>query len=86
MIWVLSLWLDKSVGRNLKHEKQNLIKSLSKVEAAVAKKKHALKVFLQKFLSIKNLMKRNQTTDNVSHVKFPFLLVVPAAGNDTLVE
>lgn len=50
------------------------------------KKKLDLQTLIQKFIAIIGLIKRNKIENLGSHVKFPFLLIAPAPGNDTEVS
>lgn len=78
--------LDKGVGRNLKSERNTHQKQLAKAETSLAKKKRTLQSILQRLIVIKALIHRNKTQDLRCNVKFPFLMVIPSAGNDTEIK
>jgi len=44
-----------------------------------------LQNLLQKYVAIKGLINRNQKNEIGAQVVFPFLLIAPAPGNDTVV-
>lgn len=74
------------MGRNLKSEKNQLLKSLAKSETNLAKKKRSLQSILQRLIAIKALIHRNKTQELRSNVRFPFMMVIPSGGNDTEVK
>lgn len=74
------------MGRNLKAEKQNLVKSLNKADISLRKKREELEATLHKLFAIKRLVSRNKRNDLANNVKFPFLLIVPDSSRDTIVE
>lgn len=49
------------------------------------KKKAQLTSLIEKFIEIKGLIGRNVVQQPKPQVKFPFLLIGPAGGNDTVV-
>lgn len=53
---------------------------------SIYKKKLQLQNLIQKYVAIKGLINRNVKQDpSYHHVRFPFLLIAPAPGNDTVV-
>jgi len=76
---------DSDTDRNYKHEKKCLSKSLQQKEMIIKKKKIQLTNLVEKFVEIKGLIDRNIANQPKAQVKFPFLLIGPAGGNNTVV-
>lgn len=69
--------------REEKLDKQGKLEAVSK---DLDKKRRDLKNTVLKLLSIKGLIARNESSERLNTVKFPFLMIVPDPSRDTIVE
>ena len=76
---------NNSFERNYKHEKSSRDNQLQAKEYCLHRKKIQLTNLIKKFIAVKSLINRNSNSAIPPEVRFPFQLVMPTGGTDTVV-